>query len=117
MNDNEWSPDFLKYESQGIGFVFDSKRLNVSVTNARLGMILVTNPYVHSKKALWDALFLHLKENDTLVECLLNNLQMSYITFDPFRVDEKVLSLSQRTIRHCPILLRTKRCMRSILFS
>ena len=51
------------------------------------------------------------------MECLLNNLQMSYMTFDPFGVDEKVLSLRQRTIRHCPILLRTKRFMRSILFS
>ena len=50
VNDNEWSPDFLKYESQGIGFVFDSKRLNVSVTNARLGMILVTNPQYTVRK-------------------------------------------------------------------
>jgi regulator of nonsense transcripts 1 len=68
-------------ESQGIGFLSDPRRLNVALTRARLGLILLGNPRVLSKNALWAALLLHFKENDTLVEGPLNNLQPSYMTF------------------------------------
>lgn len=68
-------------ETQGIGFLSDPRRLNVALTRARLGLILFGNPRVLSKNALWAALLLHFKENDTLVEGPLNNLQPSYMTF------------------------------------
>ena len=68
-------------ESQGIGFLSDPRRLNVALTRSRLGLILLGNPRVLSKNALWAALLLHFKENDTLVEGPLNNLQQSYMTF------------------------------------
>uniref|UniRef100_A0A7S1ZIU5 Upf1 domain-containing protein n=1 Tax=Ditylum brightwellii TaxID=49249 RepID=A0A7S1ZIU5_9STRA len=68
-------------ESQGIGFLSDPRRLNVALTRARLGLILLGNPRVLSKNPLWAALLLHFKEYETLVEGPLNNLQPSYMTF------------------------------------
>lgn len=68
-------------ETQGIGFLSDPRRLNVALTRARLGIILLGNPRVLSKNALWAALLLHFKEYDCLVEGTLNNLQPSYMTF------------------------------------
>lgn len=68
-------------ESQGIGFLSDPRRLNVALTRARLGIILLGNPRVLSKNPLWAALLLHFKEYECLVEGTLNNLQPSYMTF------------------------------------
>jgi len=68
-------------ETQGIGFLSDPRRLNVALTRARLGIILLGNPRVLSKNALWAALLLHFKEYDCLVEGPLNNLQASFMTF------------------------------------
>lgn len=68
-------------ESQGIGFLSDPRRLNVALTRARLGIILLGNPRVLSKNALWAALLLHFKEQDLLVEGPLANLQPSFMTF------------------------------------
>jgi hypothetical protein len=68
-------------ETQGIGFLSDPRRLNVALTRARLGLVLLGNPRVLSKNPLWAALLLHFKEHDTLVEGPLNNLQQSYMTF------------------------------------
>jgi hypothetical protein len=51
------------------------------LTRARLGIILLGNPRVLSKNALWAALLVHFKEYDCLVEGPLNNLQQSYMTF------------------------------------
>ena len=68
-------------ETQGIGFLSDPRRLNVALTRARLGVIVLGNPRVLSKNPLWAALLLHFKEYDCLVEGPLNNLQPSYMTF------------------------------------
>ena len=68
-------------ETQGIGFLSDPRRLNVALTRARVGLVLLGNPRVLSKNPLWAALLLHFKEHETLVEGPLNNLQQSFMTF------------------------------------
>jgi len=69
-------------ETQGIGFLSDPRRLNVALTRARLGIILLGNPRVLSKNPLWAALLLHFKEHECLVEGPhLNNLQVCHMTF------------------------------------
>mmetsp|Transcript_34116 Transcript_34116/g.71826 ORF Transcript_34116/g.71826 Transcript_34116/m.71826 type:complete len:1046 (-) Transcript_34116:479-3616(-) len=68
-------------ETQGIGFLSDPRRLNVALTRARLGLVLLGNPRVLSKNPLWAALLLHFKEHEVLVEGPLNNLQQSFMTF------------------------------------
>jgi regulator of nonsense transcripts 1 len=68
-------------EHQGIGFLNDPRRLNVALTRARYGIIIVGNPKVLSKQPLWNHLLTFYKENKVLVEGPLNNLKESMIQF------------------------------------
>lgn len=68
-------------EHQGIGFLNDPRRLNVALTRARFGIIIVGNPKVLSKQPLWNHLLTFYKENKVLVEGPLNNLKESMIQF------------------------------------
>ncbi|KAK4689260.1 regulator of nonsense transcripts 1, partial [Tremellales sp. Uapishka_1] len=68
-------------EHQGIGFLNDPRRLNVGLTRAKYGMIILGNPKVLSKHPLWLYLLTHYKENSCFVEGPLGNLQPSMIQF------------------------------------
>ncbi|EPS67765.1 hypothetical protein M569_07005, partial [Genlisea aurea] len=68
-------------EHQGIGFLNDPRRLNVALTRARYGIVLLGNPKVLSKQPLWNGLLSHYKENECLVEGPLNNLKQSMVQF------------------------------------
>uniref|UniRef100_A0A646QDS3 DNA helicase n=1 Tax=Hemiscolopendra marginata TaxID=943146 RepID=A0A646QDS3_9MYRI len=68
-------------EHQGIGFLNDPRRLNVALTRARYGIIIVGNPKVLSKQPLWNHLLTFYKEQKVLVEGPLNNLKESMIQF------------------------------------
>ncbi|KAK3256589.1 Regulator of nonsense transcripts 1-like protein, partial [Cymbomonas tetramitiformis] len=68
-------------EHQGIGFLSDPRRLNVALTRAKYGVVILGNPKVLSKQALWNTLLVHFKENDCLVEGPLNNLKQSMVQF------------------------------------
>ena len=62
-------------DHQGIGFLSDPRRLNVALTRAKYGIILVGNPKVLCKQPLWYHLLTFYKENKVLVEGPLNNLK------------------------------------------
>ncbi|KAL1915089.1 uncharacterized protein VTP21DRAFT_7570 [Calcarisporiella thermophila] len=68
-------------DHQGIGFLNDPRRLNVALTRARYGVVLLGNPKVLSKHPLWHHLLVHYKEKACLVEGPLNNLKVSMIQF------------------------------------
>lgn len=72
-------------EHQGIGFLNDPRRLNVALTRARYGLIIVGNPKVLSKQPLWNHLLSYMKENRVLVEGPLNHLKESMIQFSKAR--------------------------------
>lgn len=68
-------------EHQGIGFLNDPRRLNVALTRAKYGIIIVGNPKVLSKQPLWNHLLSFYKEQKVLVEGPLTNLKESMIQF------------------------------------
>ncbi|CAM9092624.1 unnamed protein product [Ascophyllum nodosum] len=70
-------------EHQGIGFLSDPRRLNVALTRARFGCIVVGNPRILSKNPLWNALINFFKDHDCLVEGPLDNMQPSLMSFPP----------------------------------
>ncbi|KAK7038214.1 regulator of nonsense transcripts 1 [Favolaschia claudopus] len=68
-------------EHQGIGFLNDPRRLNVALSRAKYGVVILGNPKVLSKHPLWHYLLTHYKEKNCLVEGALSNLQVSMIQF------------------------------------
>uniref|UniRef100_A0A6N2MTL0 Helicase ATP-binding domain-containing protein n=1 Tax=Salix viminalis TaxID=40686 RepID=A0A6N2MTL0_SALVM len=79
-------------EHQGIGFLNDPRRLNVALTRARYGIVILGNPKVLSKQPLWNSLLTHYKEHECLVEGPLNNLKQSMVQFQkPKKVRDSIL--------------------------
>lgn len=83
-------------ENLGIGFLTNAKRLNVALTRAKYGLVIVGNPKVLSRHTLWYQLLMNFKEKNCLVEGPLHNLKQSMIQFvKPTRGPRKSSSSSE----------------------
>lgn len=69
-------------DHSGIGFLNDPRRLNVALTRAKYGMIIVGDPKVLSKHQLWNDLLNFYKDKKVLVEGSLISLKESSIKLE-----------------------------------
>ncbi|KAI6230867.1 Regulator of nonsense transcripts 1 [Aphelenchoides fujianensis] len=63
----------------GIGFLNDPRRLNVALTRAKYGLILIGNAHILARQTLWHSLISMMRDRGCMVEGPLNNLQKAMI--------------------------------------
>jgi hypothetical protein len=69
-------------EQQGIGFLSDARRLNVALTRAKYGLVILGNPRALSRNPLWSSLLHHFRARNVLVEGPLTSLKQCHIKFE-----------------------------------
>ncbi|KAJ2720044.1 ATP-dependent RNA helicase [Coemansia sp. Benny D115] len=85
-------------EHQGIGFLSDPRRLNVALTRAKYGVIVLGSPKVLSRNPLWHELLSYYKLNGVLVEGPLGNLVQSAVRLSKPRMPKGSHTLSGRSM-------------------
>jgi regulator of nonsense transcripts 1 len=73
---------------QLIGFLRDPRRLNVALTRAKYGMMILGNPKALNKDRLWNHLLTFYRSRGCLVEGQIDNLQLSSVQLSRFNNDE-----------------------------
>eukprot|EP01086_Lenisia_limosa_P003235 TRINITY_DN1755_c1_g1_i1.p1 TRINITY_DN1755_c1_g1~~TRINITY_DN1755_c1_g1_i1.p1 ORF type:complete len:346 (-),score=72.10 TRINITY_DN1755_c1_g1_i1:79-1116(-) len=63
----------------GIGFLKDARRLNVALTRAKYGLVLIGSAKILCKQQPWLNLLHHFQKHDVIVEGALNGLKSSFI--------------------------------------
>lgn len=79
-------------DSQSIGFLSDPRRLNVALTRAKYGLLVLGNPRALSRNRLWNHLLVHFREKGCLVDGPLDNLQLSMVQLNNYTTANRNLN-------------------------
>ncbi|AMD22919.1 HHR150Cp [Eremothecium sinecaudum] len=63
-------------DQKSIGFLVEPRRLNVALTRAKYGLVILGNPTSLSRNSTWNDLLVHFREKGCLVEGTMDNLQL-----------------------------------------